>query len=109
MSVYCSARDQDVRIVLAEEPMHDAQANIFDAEVVCLEIGESCSGRMCPICAVSSDTMDARLAKSGLKPEVRRKFLAHCDDCGRETEHVLSSGGYVTCADCNSTARWFIA
>lgn len=107
MSVYCSARDQDVRIVLTDAPTQEPQANIFDGEVVCLEIGEKCTGGLCPICAVSMDAMDARLARSGLR-EVHRKFKAHCDDCGRETEHLLSSGGYVTCKGCRSTARWFL-
>ena len=108
MSVYCSARDQDVRIVLTDAPMQDAQANIFDGEVVCLEIGQKCSGGMCPICAVSLEAMDVRLAKSGLRQEVHRKFQAHCDDCGHETVHLLSSGGYVTCTECNATSRWFL-
>ena len=109
MSIYCTARDQDVRIVLTDEPVHDAQATVFDTQVVCLEIGEQCTGGMCPLCAMPADAMDARLAKSGLKPELRRKFVARCDDCDRHTEHVLSSGGYVTCLECRSTARWFAA
>jgi uncharacterized Zn finger protein len=50
--------------------------------------------------------MDARLAKSGLRPETRRRLVAHCDGCGRETELVLSSGGYVSCTECGTTWRW---
>ncbi|HEU4721571.1 MAG TPA: hypothetical protein VFS59_09440, partial [Gemmatimonadaceae bacterium] len=40
--------------------------------------------------------MDARLAKSGLRPEVRRKIASVCEGCGRETQLVVSSGGYVS-------------
>ena len=72
MSIYCSARDQDVRIVMTDDPVHDAQATVFDSEIVCLEIGEKCTGGMCPLCAIPAEAMDARLAKSGLRPEIRR-------------------------------------
>ena len=108
MSIYCGARDQDVRIVLTDDPVHDAQATVFDSEIICLEIGDKCTGGMCPLCALPVEAMDVRLAKSGLRPELRRKFMAHCDDCDRDTEHLLSSGGYVTCTECNATARWFL-
>ena len=38
ITMYCSARDQDVRVVLTDEPVHDAQAPVLDAELICLEI-----------------------------------------------------------------------
>jgi hypothetical protein len=106
--MYCSARDQDVRVMLTDEPVHDSQAPVLDTEIICLEIGESCTGGMCPICAQSADAMDARLAKSGLRPEVRRKIATHCLGCERDTEHVVSSGGYVSCLECGTTHRWSV-
>ena len=109
MSIYCGARDQDVRIVVTDEPVQDAQATVFDSEIICLEIGDKCTGGMCPLCAIPMEAMDVRLAKSGLRPELRRKFVARCDACDRDTEHLLSSGGYVVCEECGTTARWFVA
>ena len=109
LTMYCSARDQDVHVILTDELAHDGQAPVLDNEVVCLEIGEKCSGRMCPICAVSAEAMDARLAKSGLRPEVYRKVVGHCEGCDRDTELMLSSGGYFTCGECGTTRRWSLA
>ena len=106
ITMYCSARDQDVHVVLTDDATHDAQAPITDAEMICLEIGEHCTGNLCPVCAVAPEAMDARLAKSGLRPEIRRKVTAHCDGCDRDTELMVSSGGYVTCTECGTTRRW---
>ena len=105
MSIYCTARDQDVRIVLTDEPVHDAHATVFDTEVVCLEIGERCTGGMCPLCAMPADAMDARLAKSGLRPEIRRRLIGRCDGCDRDTEQLLSLGGYLSCSECGTTQK----
>ena len=106
LAIYCSARDQNVHVVLTDEPIHDGQATIADTELICLEIGDACTGALCPVCAVSPEAMDLRLARSGLRPEVRRKIVAHCDGCERETELVVSSGGYVSCTECGTTWRW---
>ena len=77
----------------ADGSSNDAQATVFDTEVICLEIGDTCSGGACPVGAMSVDAMDARLAKSGLSPSVRRTVLAPCGGCDRTTELVVSSGG----------------
>ena len=106
LTMYCSARDSNVHVVLTDEPITDGQATVTDTELICLEIGDSCTGALCPVCAVSRDAMDARLAKSGLRPEIRRKVASICEGCGRETELVVSSGGYVSCTECGSTWRW---
>lgn len=109
LKMYCAARDQDVHVVLTDEPIEDGQATVMDSEVICLEIGESCTGSLCPVCAMSWEAMDAKLAKSGLRPEIRRKLNGHCEGCGRETELVLSSGGYLSCTECGTTWRWHTA
>ena len=106
ITMYCSARDQDVRVVVTDEPVHDAQASLIDSELICLEIGDHCTGNLCPVCAVSPDAVDARLAKSGLRPDIRRKVAGYCHGCDRDTELVVSSGGYVTCTECRTTRRW---
>lgn len=107
LTMYCSARDQDVRVVLTDEPAHDGQAPVLDTEIICLEIGEACTGSMCPVCAMPPQAVDAKAAK--LRPEVRRKVLSHCSGCERETELVMSSGGYVSCTECGTTWKWVTA
>ena len=109
ITMYCSARDQDVRVVVTDDPVHDAQATVVDSELICLEIGDHCTGNLCPVCAMPADAVDARLAKSGLRPEIRRKVSGHCDGCDRITELLISSGGYVTCTECGTTRRWTAA
>ena len=109
ITMYCSGRDQDVRVILTDVPNHDGQATIFDMDVVCLEIGESCTGALCPVCALPPVAIDAKLAKLGLRPEVHKKMMLQCDGCDRETEHVMSSGGYVSCTECKTTRRWTVA
>ena len=106
LTMYCAARDSNVHVVLTDEPITDGQATVTDTELICLEIGDGCTGAMCPVCAVSRDAMDARLAKSGLRSEVRRKVASVCEGCGRDTQLVVSSGGYVSCTECGSTWRW---
>ena len=109
ITMYCSARDQDVRVVVTDEPVHDAHATVVDSEIICLEIGDHCTGNLCPVCAMPADAVDARLARSGLRPEIRRKVPGHCDGCDRVTELLVSSGGYVTCTECGTTRRWTAA
>jgi hypothetical protein len=78
----------------------------MDAELICLEIGDHCTGHLCPVCAMAPAAVDARLAKSGLRPEIRRKVSGHCDACDRETELLVSSGGFVTCTECGTVRGW---
>ena len=73
--------------------------------LICLEVGDHCTGNLCPVCAIPLEAVDARLAKSGLRPEVRRKVAGYCEACDRDTELVVSSGGYVTCTECGTTRR----
>ena len=106
ITMFCSARDSDVRVLLTDEPAHEGQATLMDSELICLEIGEKCTGSMCPVCAMPPAAVDAKLAKSGYVPQVRRKVRGLCPGCDRETELVLSHGGYFSCTECGTTARW---
>ena len=106
ITMYCSARDQNVRVVVTDEPVHDTQASVLDSELICLEVGDHCTGNLCPVGAIPLEAVDARLATSGLRPEVRRKVAGYCEACDRDTELVVSSGGYVTCTECGTTRRW---
>lgn len=103
---YCSACDRDVRIALTEEPVEpDGQANIHDAEVVCLEIGEKCTGAMCPIGAQPPAVMAVRLVRSGLKPIVQPMTTARCEACDQVTRFALINPEYATCTECGTTVR----
>ena len=105
ITLYCSGRDQNVRAVVTNEPREDGQAAVFDTEIICLECGRSCSEGTCPVGAVSSEAMDARLAKSRLRPDLHRTVVGHCDACERDTELVVSMGGYVSCTECGTTGK----
>ena len=109
ITMYCSARDQEVRVVLTNEEDHDQQAPILDSEIICLEIGEACTGSMCPVCAMPVDAVDARAVHYGIHPEQHRKVKAHCEACDRDTDLVISRGGYATCSECGTVRRWRVA
>ena len=58
MKIFCSARDQEARVVLADEPVDDAHAELADLELRCREIGVRCTGSMCPVCAEPATDME---------------------------------------------------
>ena len=102
--VYCSACDREVTVMLGDAPsVSGGQAPIGDVDVVCLEIGERCTGALCPVCAVSAEAMDVRLAKSGALPDQHGTVRAVCEGCQRENDLMLTRGGYVTCPECGAT------
>lgn len=59
ITMYCSGCDRNVKAVLTDEPREEGQAAVFDTEVICLEIGEHCSGS-CPVGAVSAEELAQR-------------------------------------------------
>jgi hypothetical protein len=64
---FCSACDRDVLIAYPEPSDYvDGQANIPDPHLVCLDIGERCTGSMCPVAAQPPDVMARRLVRSGM-------------------------------------------
>ena len=100
---FCSACDRDVRILVSDEPLHDAQAPVVDAEVVCLEIGQQCTGSLCPVGAVSPTAMMVRKVRSGVRSVLQPLVKAECDVCGCVTDHYLVSPEYATCGECGRT------
>ena len=100
---FCSACDRDVRVLVPDEPVHDAQAPVADAEIVCLEIGERCTGSLCPVGAVSSTVMMVRSVRNGVRPVLQPIVKAECERCGRVTDYVIVSPAYATCAECGDT------
>jgi hypothetical protein len=101
---YCSACDKDVHIVITDEPSHDGHANLHDSEVVCLEIGESCTGNLCPIGATSPTVMAARLVRNGLQTIMQPVIQARCAGCGSVTSHIVAEQRHATCAECGTTS-----
>jgi hypothetical protein len=89
-----------VRIVITDEPSQDGHANLHDSEVVCLEIGESCTGSLCPIGAAPPTVMAARLVRNDMRTIVEPVVLARCPTCERVTPHFSVGKRDATCAEC---------
>ena len=99
-TAYCSACDKDVHVVITDEPSQDGHANVHEAEVVCLEIGETCTGALCPIGAAPPSVMAARLVRNGLQTIVQPMVKAHCANCERVTSHFVIEKHTARCAEC---------
>jgi hypothetical protein len=98
--MYCSGCDRDVP-VLAEDPLdHEAQANVHDPQLVCLEIGDWCTGQLCPLGAAEPSAMVARLVRSGESLEGLTLVAAWCPVCERRTELALYGGDRAACTEC---------
>lgn len=104
--VFCSARDRDVRIAFTDQPLHDAQAPIQDAECVCLEIGEPCGGPRCPTLAVPVESLRYRLAREGFDTSMLHHVAAPCDACGRRTDLVALDPSHFYCTECGAVNAW---
>jgi hypothetical protein len=105
-TAYCSACDQDVRVVITDAPVHSDQAPLAGAEVVCLDFGERCTGAMCPMFGLPRILMAVRLARSGLRPEAFRTHHAPCPDCGETVDLQILDSQYAHCPSCGSRNRW---
>ena len=102
-TAFCSACDRDVRILVSDEPLHDAQAPVADAELVCLEIGTQCTGNLCPVGAVSPAAMMVRKVRSGVRSVLQPIVKAECEVCGGVTDYHIVSPDYATCGECGMT------
>lgn len=104
--VFCSACDRPVRVMLSLAPRTDGQASLHDDELVCLEIGDRCTGNLCPIGAVAPNEMVARLVRLGLPTDGLRTINAACPSCEVQVEMVLYGDGRAACTVCGAAARW---
>ncbi len=102
-TAYCSACDKDVQIVVTDEPSADGHANLHDSEIVCLEIGDNCTGSMCPIGAAPASVMAARLVRNGLQTVMQPVVQARCPGCATITAHVIAERSHATCTVCGAT------
>lgn len=105
VNAYCSACDQSVRLVLTDGPIQDDPSPIHDREVVCLEIGEHCSGALCPVGAVPTMVMAARLVRNGLQTQMQPIVKGHCPACDNQTDFVIVSREYCICSQCGTTSK----
>ena len=102
---YCSACDRDVQIAIPDEPAFEGHANLKDGEIVCLEIGDKCTGSMCPIGAQPPAVMAVRLVHSGLKPTMQPLMDARCDACDAVTRFAVINQKFATCTTCGVTTE----
>ena len=58
---YCSACDRQVEVVVNRGARTNPTTGEPEDEIVCLEMGESCTGSMCPMCDVPADEMTRSL------------------------------------------------
>lgn len=105
-TAYCSACDQDVRVVITDAPVYFGQAPVDGPEVVCLDFGERCTGAMCPMFGLPSILMGVRLARSGLQPDAFRTISAPCGECGITVDMQIINEEYTHCPACGSRNRW---
>jgi hypothetical protein len=48
-AMFCSAVDHDVRVAYVPDLRPDPHIPLPDMDFVCLEIGDTCTGRLCPL------------------------------------------------------------
>lgn len=102
--MYCNGCHRDVRVLMTDPVDEDAQANVRDPELICLEVGEWCNGQLCPLGASAPGAMVTRLIHSGLSLDSLATVRAFCPDCGVETDFALYGGNMEACEVCG-TAR----
>lgn len=105
-SAFCTSCDRAVRLTWTPAPGHDGEANLRDAELVCLDFGERCATATCPISHLPRVVMGVRLARSGLREGPWRTLHAYCEGCGSVQEQEVIDASYVVCTLCRSTNRW---
>ena len=49
ITIYCSGRDQEVRVLVDHDPLFEDERSVLDSALFCYEIGHTCTGLTCPI------------------------------------------------------------
>ena len=104
--LHCSVCARPVRIVVTAPHELDGPPNLYDAEVVCLDVGEQCTGGRCPLGHVAPDAMVSRLIRDGQPLDGLRTVRATCPACDGNVEMVLYGEGHAACTVCGTPARW---
>ncbi|MEX0892545.1 MAG: hypothetical protein WEB88_10280 [Gemmatimonadota bacterium] len=107
-TAYCSACDQQVRIVVTPQPVHGGQATLDDGpDVVCLDFGHKCTGSLCPMFGLPRILMGVKLAQSGLKPDEEwESFRAPCQGCSQMVDLRIIDALYALCPSCSARNRY---
>ena len=58
ITIYCSARDQEVSVLVDHDPLREGESSVLDTQLYCLEIGRTCSGVSCPLGAEPPTPLD---------------------------------------------------
>lgn len=48
ITIYCTARDEEVRVLVDHDPLADGEESVLESRLICLEIGDRCNGA-CPM------------------------------------------------------------
>ncbi len=71
---YCSACDRQVEITVRPGGRTDPETGETTDEIVCLEVGHTCTGALCPIMDVTPEEMREALDRiRGEQPETRKE------------------------------------
>ncbi len=102
-TMYCSGCDHDVRVLMPDAAAEDPQANVPDAELVCMELGDWCNGALCPLGAAEPHAMVRRLIHEGMPLDHLRSARGWCDSCAMDGDFVLYAGQSAACTVCGTS------
>jgi hypothetical protein len=69
ITIYCSARDQEISVLVDHDPLYEDETSVLDSTLYCLEIGHACIGTTCPLGAEPPTSLDpAWLARMTSSP-----------------------------------------
>jgi hypothetical protein len=102
-TMYCSGCDRDVRVLLPDDVTGHPHANVHDAELICMELGDWCNGSLCPLGAAEPHAMVRRLIQEGLPLDHLRKVAGWCESCGMDSEFVLYASQSAACTVCGTS------
>lgn len=106
-TVFCPKCNHDVTITVTPAPLHDGHATLPDGgELVCLDFGKGCSGRVCAISGAPRVVMGVRLARSGLPAERMERVQGVCDGCHRVAQLEVIDETHAHCPHCNTVNTW---
>lgn len=104
-TMYCSGCDHDVRVLLPDDASVDPQANVHDAELICMELGDWCNGALCPLGAAEPHAMVRRLINEGLPLDHLPGARGWCDACWMESDFVLYASQSAACTVCGTSRQ----
>ena len=108
VKLICSACDRAVRVVITDAPVYEGQPELPEREVVCLEVGDQCTGDVCPLGSAAPNAMVARIVRNALPTDALHTVQARCPACGADAEMALYGGGRAACTVCGTAARWAV-